>query len=103
MQRSLVQAGSPSLRRAIINLVKNAIEHAGNRGAIVVRVERNGVIEICDDGPGVPEAAILPAEAAASRRGPRSQSRAADCAKAWCANDRSEFARRRRMLPHGLR
>ncbi len=47
VQRSLVQAGSPSLRRAIINLV---------RGAIVVRVERNGVIEICDDGPGVPEA-----------------------------------------------
>ncbi|MBD9510798.1 HAMP domain-containing histidine kinase [Ensifer sp. ENS10] len=56
VQRSLVQAGSPSLRRTIINLAKNAIEHAGNRGAIVVRVERNGVIEICDDGPGVPEA-----------------------------------------------
>lgn len=47
VQRSLVQAGSPSFRRAIINLV---------RGAIVVRVERNGVIEICDDSPGVPEA-----------------------------------------------
>ncbi|WDZ79645.1 HAMP domain-containing sensor histidine kinase (plasmid) [Ensifer adhaerens] len=56
VQRSLVQADAPSLRRAVINLVQNAIEHAGNRGTIVVRVERQGVIEICDDGPGVPEA-----------------------------------------------
>ncbi len=56
VQRSLVQADAASLRRAITNLVQNAIEHAGNRGTIVVRVERDGVIEICDDGPGVPEA-----------------------------------------------
>jgi signal transduction histidine kinase len=56
IQRSLVQADAASLARAVTNLVQNAIEHAGNRGTIVVRVEREGVIEILDDGPGVPEA-----------------------------------------------
>lgn len=42
--------------RAITNLIQNAIEHAGSQGSIVIRVERDGVIEICGDGPGIPEA-----------------------------------------------
>ncbi len=56
VERSLVQADATSLSRAITNLVQNAIEHAGNRGTIVASVEAGGVIEISDDGPGVPEA-----------------------------------------------
>ncbi len=48
--------GDPgALVRAVTNLVQNAIEHAGHRGAITIRVERGGVIEVTDDGPGIPE------------------------------------------------
>ncbi len=48
--------GDPgALVRAVTNLVQNAIEHAGRQGAITVRVERGGVIEVSDDGPGIPE------------------------------------------------
>ncbi|MFG1397705.1 sensor histidine kinase [Roseixanthobacter pseudopolyaromaticivorans] len=51
---SIAVAGEPfSLERALYNLVQNAIEHAGG-GAIVVRVERGGVMEVADDGGGVP-------------------------------------------------
>lgn len=56
VERALTQGDPASLARAITNLIQNAIEHAGNQGTIVVRVERKGVIEICDDGPGIPEA-----------------------------------------------
>ncbi|WP_457583711.1 sensor histidine kinase [Ensifer canadensis] len=55
VERSLVQGDPASLARAVTNLIQNAIEHAGNQGTIVVRVERDGVIEISDDGPGIPE------------------------------------------------
>lgn len=54
--RSPIQGDPASLARAISNLIQNAIEHGGNQGSIVVRVERGGVIEISDDGPGIPEA-----------------------------------------------
>lgn len=48
--------GDPgALVRAITNLVQNAIEHAGHRGAIIISVERGGVIEVTDEGPGIPE------------------------------------------------
>ncbi|WP_234822829.1 sensor histidine kinase [Ensifer adhaerens] len=55
-EQSLIQGDAASLERAVTNLVQNAIEHAGNQGVIVVRVEPDGVIEISDDGPGIPEA-----------------------------------------------
>jgi nitrogen fixation/metabolism regulation signal transduction histidine kinase len=50
------------LRRAVTNLVKNAAEAmagAGCTGAVRVRVTRDGtraVLEVCDDGPGIPQA-----------------------------------------------
>lgn len=55
-QQSIIQGDAVSLERAVTNLVQNAIEHAGNQGVIVVRVEPDGVIEVSDDGPGIPEA-----------------------------------------------
>lgn len=55
-EQSLIQGDAVSLERAVTNLVQNAIEHAGNQGVIVVRVEPDGVIEVSDDGPGIPEA-----------------------------------------------
>ncbi|WP_457579969.1 sensor histidine kinase [Ensifer canadensis] len=41
------------LERAVTNLVRNAIEHAG--GLISIHVERGGIIEVSDEGPGIPE------------------------------------------------
>jgi signal transduction histidine kinase len=45
-----------SLERAVTNLIQNAIQHGGRKGAISVRVERPAVISVADEGPGVPEA-----------------------------------------------
>jgi len=44
-----------SAERAISNLVRNAIEHAGGNGQIIVRLCRDGAIEVCDEGEGVAE------------------------------------------------
>jgi len=42
-----------SIERAVSNLVRNAIEHAGNRGQIVVRLDSEGTIEVSDEGGGI--------------------------------------------------
>ncbi|OBZ94643.1 hypothetical protein ADU59_15825 [Pararhizobium polonicum] len=47
--------GSPAaLPRAIGNLVRNAIDHGGNTGTIVVSVSGVGEITVSDEGPGIP-------------------------------------------------
>lgn len=52
---SLTRKGSPSaLPRAISNLVRNAIDHGGNRGTITVSVSAGGQIGVADEGPGIP-------------------------------------------------
>ncbi|WP_184467392.1 sensor histidine kinase [Rhizobium esperanzae] len=56
---SLERRGSASaLPRAISNLVRNAIDHGGNRGMITVSVSRSasggGRISVADEGPGIP-------------------------------------------------
>ncbi|MBB4440337.1 signal transduction histidine kinase [Rhizobium leguminosarum] len=56
---SLERRGSPSaLPRAVSNLVRNAIDHGGNRGMITVSVLRSpsggGRISVADEGPGIP-------------------------------------------------
>lgn len=50
-----VTADRASLERALINLVQNAIQHGGGRGAILLRVEANGRVEVHDEGPGIAE------------------------------------------------
>lgn len=45
-----------ALERVLVNLVQNAIEHGGNRGAITIFVGRDsghGIIEVSDQGPGI--------------------------------------------------
>lgn len=42
------------IEMAVVNLVRNAIDHAGGRGAITIRVDATGAIEVCDDGQGIP-------------------------------------------------
>ncbi|NKQ57393.1 HAMP domain-containing histidine kinase [Amycolatopsis sp. K13G38] len=51
-----VRGNAPQLRRAIRNLVDNAREHAKSRVRVETRTEGTmAVIEVGDDGPGVPE------------------------------------------------
>lgn len=50
-----VMADRPALERALINLVQNAIQHGGRRGAILVRVDANGRVEVHDEGAGIAE------------------------------------------------
>ncbi|HEV7310012.1 HAMP domain-containing sensor histidine kinase [Ensifer sp.] len=52
-ERVAARGDSGAIERAVTNLVRNAIEHAG--GQITISVERGGVIEVTDEGPGVPE------------------------------------------------
>lgn len=52
---SIERSGSPSaLPRAVSNLVRNAIDHGGNRGTIMVSVSDEGEIKVIDEGPGIP-------------------------------------------------
>jgi nitrogen fixation/metabolism regulation signal transduction histidine kinase len=53
-----LNADRDQLRRAITNLVKNAVEAVSGGGKVLVRVRREGteaVLAVWDDGPGVPE------------------------------------------------
>lgn len=50
----IVAADRLSVERAISNLVRNAIQHAGNRGRIIVRFCPDGAIEVSDEGVGIP-------------------------------------------------
>ncbi|MBS1166423.1 MAG: two-component sensor histidine kinase [Proteobacteria bacterium] len=50
----VIRADKGALQRVLTNVVQNAIEHGGGRGTILIRVERPAVIEISDEGPGVP-------------------------------------------------
>ena len=54
-----VNAEPDLLRRAIANLIRNALRYAGDAGPVAVRGERQGdrvVLAIEDEGPGVPPA-----------------------------------------------
>ncbi len=47
--------GDPlSVERALTNLVQNAIEHGGRAGTIAVRVGHSAIIDIQDEGRGIP-------------------------------------------------
>jgi signal transduction histidine kinase len=43
-----------ALERALTNLVQNAIEHGGRDGTIAITVERAGVVQVVDEGAGIP-------------------------------------------------
>lgn len=53
-----VDADPYAVARAISNLLGNAIAHGGNQGLIEARVTRDGAMEVCDEGPGVPAEAL---------------------------------------------
>ncbi|MGG6894233.1 MULTISPECIES: sensor histidine kinase [Rhizobium] len=43
-----------TIEMAVVNLIRNAIDHAGGKGAIVVKVGAAGTIDVCDQGLGIP-------------------------------------------------
>lgn len=51
--RFAVRGDRPALERVIVNLVQNAIAHGGGRGAIAVRIDPDGVLEVADQGAGI--------------------------------------------------
>lgn len=50
----MIEGDPGSLHRAVLNLVRNAISHGGNRGRITVTVVEQGAISVGDEGPGIP-------------------------------------------------
>ncbi len=58
----LVTGDQDALRRLVVNLLDNAVRHASGKVAIAVRAEdgaspaagRDAVLEVTDDGPGIP-------------------------------------------------
>lgn len=44
-----------SLEHVVTNLVQNAVAHGGGHGEILMRIERDGALEVIDEGAGVPE------------------------------------------------
>ncbi|OWJ68901.1 sensor histidine kinase [Inquilinus limosus] len=53
-ERVDVDGDNAALERATANLIHNAIQHGGQAGTIVVRVERGGSIVVQDEGSGIP-------------------------------------------------
>jgi len=49
-----VSGDAGALERAISNLVRNAVEHGGGKGPIQVVASYPNVIEVTDEGPGIP-------------------------------------------------
>jgi signal transduction histidine kinase len=47
---------APAFRRAIENLLRNAIDYAGGGTISIERVDDSAVVSVCDTGPGIPAA-----------------------------------------------
>ncbi len=42
------------IEMAVVNLIRNAIDHAGGKGLIIIKVNASGTIDVCDEGAGIP-------------------------------------------------
>lgn len=74
----VVPADAGRIHQAVVNLVANAASHTPAGTSVVARVRRDGsdgVIEVVDDGPGIPED-VLPNVYGRFVRGEASRSRA---------------------------
>jgi heavy metal sensor kinase len=56
-----VMGDSTTLRQALFNVVQNGVRHSPAGSTVRIRVSQqngDGVVEVCDAGPGIPEAAL---------------------------------------------
>lgn len=53
-QKVMVRGDETSLKRALTNLVQNAISHGGAHGNITLHITSDGQVSVSDDGPGIP-------------------------------------------------
>jgi two-component system OmpR family sensor kinase len=53
-KRIPVHGDAGALERVVSNLIRNAVEHGGGRGSIRVTAFHPNVIEVIDEGPGIP-------------------------------------------------
>jgi signal transduction histidine kinase len=51
----MVSGDRTAIERAVMNLIQNAIEHGGNAGRIRIAVSAPAMIEVADEGSGVPQ------------------------------------------------
>ncbi len=54
LHQLVIQGDAGALQRVVVNIVQNAIEHGNGKGNITIRIDRPAVIEITDEGPGIP-------------------------------------------------
>ena len=54
--KALFTVQTSIIEMAVVNLIRNAIDHGGGKGAIVIRIGAAGIIDVCDEGPGIPVA-----------------------------------------------
>ena len=52
-QPVVVQGNAELLKRAVRNLVENALSHTREHSTVEIRVEDCGTIAVCDEGPGI--------------------------------------------------
>ena len=55
---SVVRADHEELRRAFINIIRNALQAMNDRGTVIIQTHNDNdriVIDIIDDGPGIPK------------------------------------------------
>ena len=53
-----IQAPAAPVKRALLNVLLNATQHAGTGGRVSVAVSRSGSrarLDVCDTGPGIPK------------------------------------------------
>ena len=54
-----ILASGPAVKRALLNVLLNATQHAGAGGRVTVAISRTGHrarLDVCDTGPGIPKA-----------------------------------------------
>lgn len=53
-----IRASAAAVKRAVLNVLLNATQHAGTGGRVVVEISRQGSqarLDVCDTGPGIPK------------------------------------------------
>jgi len=53
-EKLIIRGDRTAIERAVTNLVQNAIDHGGKAGRIAISVRPPAVIEVLDEGDGVP-------------------------------------------------